>query len=210
MRRITSVLTVLVFAGWAGSASAVPITGVNIVTVGSTDWAQVDLFTGLSWSDINSSCPAGVCTNGGTLNGYDMTNYLWADTEDVNELFNGYIGSSELGPGPDLHTDSVGTFATAFFADGWRVTDTLSGFGNETNGFISDDNSRLGAIADLFSLGLGFQGASTQEEPGLLRTGTGGWFYRAEGGEVPAPATIPLIALGLAALGFSRRKEQAN
>ena len=49
----------------------------------------------------------------------------------------------------------------------------------------------MGAIADLY-LSLGFQAASTREEPNSIRAGTGGWFYRAEGGEVPAPATIPL------------------
>jgi hypothetical protein len=49
-------------------------TGIDItdtVTVDGKVWAQVDLFTNLSWNDINAVCPEGACF--GILNGHDMT-----------------------------------------------------------------------------------------------------------------------------------------
>jgi hypothetical protein len=121
MKRITRVLTILAFAGWAGTTNAVPITDADIVTVNGTDWAQVDLFTNLSWNDINAYCPGGVCGTG-RLTGNGMEGWLWASTDDVNTLFNYYIGSNILGPGPDSHQEFPGSFGALFFADGWRAT----------------------------------------------------------------------------------------
>ena len=34
-----------------------------------------------------------------------MTGWTWATTDDVNALFNFYIGSKQLGPGPDNFSD---------------------------------------------------------------------------------------------------------
>ena len=51
--------------------AAVPITGADTMTGDGTDWAQVDLFTNLSWNEINAYCPGGVCGTG-SLNGNDM------------------------------------------------------------------------------------------------------------------------------------------
>lgn len=98
-----------------GSVSSGPITAADMVEVDGTNWAQVNLFIGLSWGDINAVCPAGICVGGGTLNGYDMTNFLWPDTDDMNAVFNDYIDWSELGPGPDAYSGPPGSFAAAFF-----------------------------------------------------------------------------------------------
>jgi hypothetical protein len=92
MSKLIRSIWVLAFAGWAGSVSAGPITGADIVTVDGTDWAQVDLFTDLSWNDINTVCPGGVC-GAGTLNGYDMSGWEWASVSDLNSLFNGYLSA---------------------------------------------------------------------------------------------------------------------
>jgi hypothetical protein len=76
MRSTGKIVAVMVFAAWSGSISAMPIT--DTVTADGKEWAQVDLFLNLSWYDINAVCPEGVCSDGGMLNGYDMTGWLWA------------------------------------------------------------------------------------------------------------------------------------
>lgn len=91
----------------------------DTVTVDDKEWAQVDLFTNLSWNDINAVCPAGVCS--GILNGYNMTGWTWASIDDITALFNHYFGSDELGPAPDATSDCAG--ALPFFTDGWRALD---------------------------------------------------------------------------------------
>jgi hypothetical protein len=71
MTKIIGRTLIVLVLGWAGSVAAVPITGADAMTVDGTDWAQVDLFTNLSWNDINAYCPGGVCDTG-RLNGNDM------------------------------------------------------------------------------------------------------------------------------------------
>jgi hypothetical protein len=94
--------------------------GPDTVAVDGKEWAQVDQFTNLSWNDINSVCPAGLCS--GILNGYDMTGWTWASVDDVSVLFNHYLGRDELGPAPDASSDCGG--ALSFFYDGWRALET--------------------------------------------------------------------------------------
>ncbi len=95
----------------------------DIITVNGIEWIQPALFTNLSWNDINAICPEGVCA--GVLNGYDMTGWMWATIEDVNALFNHYIGFEALGPGRGNYTgygDPKPNWAGEFYVDGWRTT----------------------------------------------------------------------------------------
>ena len=81
----------------------------DIIKVDGKEWLQPALFTNLSWNDINAVCSAdtGVCS--GVLNDYEVTGWTWASVDDVNALFNHYIGRDELGPGPDrYHAESSG------------------------------------------------------------------------------------------------------
>lgn len=94
----------------------------NTVTVDGKVWGQPDLFTDLSWNDIDAVCPAGVCA--GTLNGYNMAGWKWASVNDVNALFNFYIGSPELGPGPSEFIELESQWAPDFSAAGFRPTST--------------------------------------------------------------------------------------
>lgn len=96
------------------------ITGNNVVMVNGKMWAQVDLFRYLNWNAINAVCPAGDCIDGGVLNGYDMTGWTWASVDDVNGLFNFYLGGSVLGPGGASYSEPDSTWAPAFFGSGWR------------------------------------------------------------------------------------------
>lgn len=122
MKTITRLLAVLAFAGWAGGVFAQ-----DTLTVDGTEWAQVDVFTGLTWLEVNAVCPSGLCIEGGTLNGFDVTGLRWASADQVNALFNYYIGSTVLGPGPDLYTEISPPWIDDFYNDGWRPTQELEG-----------------------------------------------------------------------------------
>ena len=78
------------------TANAAPIP--RGVTVAGREWAQPVLFIEVTRAEIDAACPDGVCS--GSLNGYDMNGWTWATADDVNALFNHYIGSGQLGPGP--------------------------------------------------------------------------------------------------------------
>lgn len=97
-----------------------PIT--DTVMFGGKEWAQVDLFTDLSWREIDTVCHGGACVNGGVLSGNNMTGWMWASEADVLELFNAYIPlEPPLGPGPDT-VFSLGSWTLDLFDDGWRPT----------------------------------------------------------------------------------------
>lgn len=111
----------------------------DIIAVDGKEWLQPDLFTNLSWNDINAVCPEGACT--GDLNGHDMTGWTWASDEDMWELFNYYIGADVLGPAFNFYTSSWDApWATAFSSDGWHPTDVTVSFGAWAwRGYIAHD-----------------------------------------------------------------------
>lgn len=204
MRPIHTLLITLALSGWMGNAAAIPISTADIIKVDGTEWAQVDLFIGNTWSDMQAVCPGGVCLAGGMLNGYDMSGWQWATVNDVNALFNYYIGSSQLGPGPDGYQESFGSFADDFFSAGWRTTlvDTPLAGARLTEGSMSDTSAQTAYIGDIGDLR--FPTAVTIfNAPPIPRYG--GWFYRGTSPQVSAPATLALLGLGLVSLGWTRR-----
>jgi hypothetical protein len=115
----------------------------DTIIVDDKQWFQPHLFLNLSWHDINAVCPKGICA--GVLNGYDMTGWLWASVNDINTLFNYYIGAEILGPGPSspyLGEAPNSTWASDFYSDGWGPTnDRISPFFicRSTEGWTSDE-----------------------------------------------------------------------
>ncbi|CAA0114147.1 Uncharacterised protein [Halioglobus japonicus] len=216
MKAITRVLAVLIFSGWASSISALPIGGADTVTVDGNEWAQVDLFTNLSWWDIWSACPSGECQDGATLNGNNMRGWRWASVDDINGLFNSYIGSEALGPGPSDFFEIDSLWAPAFYADGWRPTSTNSTL-TTTHGWSSTAGPTWSESYQAFLYEIHLPNESDRAYTGYNETRTntsdftGAWFYREVAipppSGVPAPATLILVSLTLAGLGWARRKK---
>ncbi|MCB1688625.1 MAG: hypothetical protein KDI33_09080 [Halioglobus sp.] len=103
-------------------ASPAPIPAT--VTVAGREWAQPVLFKEVTRSEIAAACPDGVCS--GTLNGYRMDGWTWASSDDLNALFNHYIGSELLGPGPDAKNTLDIQWHDLFWSDGWWHTSTVN------------------------------------------------------------------------------------
>ncbi|MCB1845084.1 MAG: hypothetical protein KDI09_19115 [Halioglobus sp.] len=77
---------------------ATPI--VDTVTIDGREWAQPDLFTGVTWDRINAVCSGGVCGSG-LVNGWDMQGWVWASYSDMTTLFNPYV-ERDGGTGDEL------------------------------------------------------------------------------------------------------------
>ncbi|MEM9255333.1 MAG: hypothetical protein AAGA91_07790 [Pseudomonadota bacterium] len=211
-RRFVAAVQVYVCTLFSSIAGAMPIGSDDIVVVDGREWAQVDLFTNLSWFSMNQVCPGGSCGDG-ALNGYEMTGWRWSSLEETNALFNyylteqGYSGEDLLGPGADsFSVDFPGLLGDT----GFRATD-VQFFGAGTFGWTS--TLGWGGYTNAARVVLGStvqtrqEGASSAFNPLSSR---GGWFYRDSSAEVPLVPTPLLILAGLAMLSLSTRQQAAN
>jgi hypothetical protein len=99
---------------------APPIT--DVVEFDGSVWAQADLFTNLSWTEINAVCPGpeGLCN--GYLNGYDVNGWVWASIDDVFDLLVS-LGHPPLTYPPTWqYGESSSDWAPAFYDAGFRQT----------------------------------------------------------------------------------------
>lgn len=169
------------------------ITAANTVTVQGRQWAQPDLFLNLSWDTINAVCPGGACGSDAILNGWDVSGWTWASTEDLNNLFNYYsVNSSDpipnlLGPGPSsANSESTVpySYGQLFYLDGWRATSSIFFESRETMGRTADSPDYFAGIG----LAPSFSGAGTSNMAGtdytLVLYFPGAWFSR------PDPAAV--------------------
>ena len=158
------------------------IPAADTISVAGSVWAQTDLFTGLSWNAINAVCPAptGDCINGGTLNGYNMTGWSWASVDEVNDLFNAYIGGGAMGPGKDSYLEQNSAWAPAFYSAGWRATLT-GGSSQQIIGWLNEADTILGSQAFL-SDQLGGSADQASTFSANLKSSSNGnwgaWFYQ--------------------------------
>ena len=186
-------------SGGSGKTIAFP----NVVEKSGRIWAQVDLFTNLSWNEINAVCPArgryndkrGVCINGGILNGYAMTGWTWAGQNEVEDLFNGYGVSPPLRFGSKVEYEPYPThsqWAQRWFNSGvWRPTQTgqaysaVRGFVNFSSiDFVEVQEIWLGSYECLSNScvqrGVMYDrvGANRDYDENDSEDGIGAWFYK--------------------------------
>ncbi|MEZ5571390.1 MAG: hypothetical protein R3E64_05135 [Halioglobus sp.] len=180
-------------------------------------WAQPDLFLQApgvpNWYAIDAVCPAGVCAGDWQINGatYDMEGWTWAAVEDVNSLFNYYLGANTFGSDPQQLQGQL--IAAVFFADGWRAThftnsSILLSALTRTSSDRFPDFAHEGSVSHIPS-GIGVDTWATSPysrkngvwSPGNLLS-YGGWFYRSA--EVPLPSSLTLFISAL--LLFQRER----
>lgn len=162
-----------------------PIT--DFITAAGFELAQVDLFTGLTWNDINAICPIwnnGICD--GTLNGWDMNGWTWADWPTINAVFNSY---GKTPPLPLVPPNILGggqvnsAWAPAFFDDGWRPT-LVDSAQRKTEGWLRDESltfgfGDVGQMIDQFSpLGNDVAQTAFNYPKTSAFSFLGAWFYR--------------------------------
>lgn len=88
--------------------------GGDTIVANGKEWFQPDLFVGLSRPEIDTVCPSGVCN--GLLNGFNMDDWTWAASVEVQALFESY------GPVSEDHLNC--SVVDSFFGDGWRRTNS--------------------------------------------------------------------------------------
>lgn len=183
------------------ASNAISIT--DTIIVGDREWAQVDLFVSQFPDDVNGmeticSRTTGTCGNG-ALNGYDMQGWTWASVDDVNALFNEYIGSAEMGPGADAYFEIGSSWAPSFFVDGWRATSAGADFNAITGLTRNIDSGTLGTIEGSLGDGLDLLDSDSafSQNPYAVFSPlpvVGGWFYREARNQKSAPAVIPTLS----------------
>ena len=204
-RLIVRLSIVLVFAGWAVSFNsfAGPI-------VDGREWYQPVDVLGYSWNQFNAICASGTCSGTIGATGPDLTGWTWASIYDVGELFEaltphpGGIDSYETIP-PESAAWAFDFFQLFTITNQVFTPVEAAGVLGVTSTRAPSGEAYYGAVSALVGFG-GFQGqALTNDTVALSDTWAGGgWLYRTV--EVPVPATLPLLGIALAVLGFRARK----
>jgi hypothetical protein len=153
------------------------------------EWFQPADITGFSWNDFNAVCGGGgACT--GSVGTTDLTGWTWASVDDVNALFNRYIGSNQLS-GPSSYQEVDSAWAPAFFSD-FTPSDATVSIENRLLGLVRDEfngtNGRYAQLQD--SLGTS-TGDSASTASGFSKLGSnsklGAFLYRPDPDGGPPP-----------------------
>ncbi len=219
MPKIFSRLLVVLAVGWTGSASSALLPP---VTAGGLEWLQPLNFTGYTWSAINTVCNATTGSCNGSLGGNDLTGWTWASVDDINGLFNDYIGSMTMGPGPDRATGYSTDWLWTMVADGFRLTASdgetaiirgrLRDSFDANNGYIGEMFWSYSLICCDYDYDIAtsntYLGKNTL---GFRSDDPGAWFVRdTNASSVPISNTMALMGLALCALGFTGRQRALN
>ena len=191
------------------SAQATPIT--NTIVVGDKEWAQVDLFTSLSWNQINAVCPSGVCGNG-TLNGLDMGGWAWAHIGDVAQLFRSLL-PFPASPDMTIIAEASSTWAPSFLGM-FAPTGGGGGCSNcvHLEGWMSDLNFRgnnglLAGVTDFPDQMTDYAYTSNGLPRDSVEHLSGAWVYR-PATLIPEPGSFPLFGLAVAGVSWQIRRRR--
>ena len=189
------------------SVSAAPVT--DTVIVGAQEWAQVDLFTNVSWNTLNSQCPGGVCTLTSSVNGYDLSGWTWASIDTVQAFFNGITGQATVAPGTNYELASAWAPAFTALCNPTNINsynEIVQGFSSDT--YIHDVNEGYAPLlSNVHSITNGWASTTTAtfEDKDTGSNLYGAWIFR-DAQQAPVPATLTLFTLGLASMWGSRRR----
>lgn len=207
MKRAPGVAVVIVLALVAGRVSAGPI-------IDGREWYQPVELVGYSWNDFYAVCAAGPCNGllGGA--GPNLTGWTWASIYEVGDLFAAnsphaggisFYQSPQLQPFIDFISDTGFVRTTD---DMLAINTGLTGIAAFSSTLVPDAELAYLGVAQLsvgFPAGTPF-GSIFSTTPVSTRTEAGpyvgGWLYRAA--EVPVPATLWLLTMGVLALRWSR------
>ncbi len=160
-----------------------PVT--DTILFGDKEWAQVNLFRNTSFAEIDAVCPAatGLCLSDGHLNGYNMSGWIWASEKDINELFNTFIGSNQLGPGASTYTEANSSWAPKFFDEGFQPTTDISSSREIAGRIRLTAGAQLGSEAGVLSDQADKLDADLATTKSFLDGSSGvgyagAWFYR--------------------------------
>ncbi len=192
------------------TVSAVPIT--ETVIVGNQEWAQVSLFTRVSWNTLNAQCPGGVCSIASTANGHDLAGWTWASNDTMQALFNSFTGLASPAPTTTSEQDAPWS---PIFAALFTPTDYSPGGRIATGGWTS---TTPGNEISYYAYSSSYPDPTDDDELGFsfIQFGNdfrfdslGAWFVR-DANQVPVPATLSLFGLGVASMWIARRKLDAK
>lgn len=202
-------------------AWSIPIPETQRVTVNGVTWAQPNLFGG-TWGEFNAQCPDGPCASGSLLESWDMTGWTWGGPEDVAALLNYYLANAGVA-GSDLLdpanlNDSFVTVQAApapwitAIAKDFRRTGYDHTAGYYLWGWVAQIPGQRYMVyaqsAPEFWQSTARSSSAASGNPD--RTETGAWFFCTDAcpptESVAAPGVLQLVALALAALGWSRSR----
>ena len=171
-------------------------------------WAQLSSTLNLTWLEIAAVCPQdGSSSCNGSLNGMDVTGWIWATNLQVNSLVREITGlTSELDPldftsgisDLDRYLELDSAWAPNFLS----IFDATLTFANGED-VIGWTSSAAGQFATTYRVRDGFaMGISDRADVFFRLTSDrislhGAWLYQAE---IPEPATALLLAGGLPVL----------
>lgn len=207
--KLCLLVSILLHSSWALS---IPIT--DTVRVNDKEWAQIDLFANLNWSDMRRACGSGECADV-QLNGFDMLGWHWGGLSVIKGLFNAVAATSffDIDSGvAEGCFDCDDAFTAGMFDVGFRPT---GGSVRIFDGFMAGNCRDLGiVICSLAYTGISIRNTQTAYVGDYIGNIAvpfiGGWFYRDALQPVSAPSSIALVLLGIAVLRPVRAKKLAT
>lgn len=137
-------------AGVALLASTIASAQIAYVDTQGREWRQVDGLVNVTWLQVEAICPTdGITPCAGSLAGIDLSGWVWANTDQVTELFAEFVpqivGQPSLG-GPSLVLPALFFFGS--FAPTFEFYTTFGGY-NYLSAWTSTERDGLAGVAEV-------------------------------------------------------------